>query len=103
MRPKDREFFYEETGRRLQSMLRRFGGTHALFPRLRPGLSHAALRRTVHRLRTGAVHSVDPRIPSHVLADLLEGSITQDMLIRSVVADMHELRELEESLGRRSR
>jgi hypothetical protein len=38
-----------------------------------------------------------------VLADLLEGSITQDMLIRSVVADMHELRELEESLGRRSR
>jgi hypothetical protein len=83
----------------LPLLIRRFAQVRELFSRLRPGVSNAALRRTMHRLRTEAIHSLDPRIPSHVLADLLEG----DMLIRSVVADMHELRELEESLGRRSR
>jgi len=103
MRPKHRELIYEETGRRLQSMLRRFGEAHELYPRLRPGLSHAEVRRTVARLRAGAVHSIDPRIPSHVLADLLEGSIEQDLIIREGAEEMQELRELEERLGRRAR
>ena len=103
MRPKDREFLFDETGRRLESMLRRFAQVRELYPRLLPGQGHAALRRTVNRLRTGAIHSVDPRIPSHILADLLEGSIAQDLLIRSAVDDMEGLKELEEKLGKRSR
>ena len=103
MRTSHREIIRDETGRRLESMLRRFGQIRETFPWLRPGLSHAALRRTVARLRSGAMPSIDSRIPAHVLADLLEGSIAQDMLIRSVTADMDELTELEQRLGRRTR
>jgi hypothetical protein len=47
--------------------------------------------------------SIDSRIPASVLADLLEGSIAQDQMIREVRADMHSLTELEERLGRRAR
>jgi hypothetical protein len=103
MRTSHREIVREETGRRLESMLHRFSEVREVFPWLRPGLSHAALRRTVNRLRTGAIHSIDPRIPSDVLADLLENSIAQDTLIRSVRTEMEELRELERRLGRRTR
>jgi hypothetical protein len=84
-------------------MLRRLSGETRLYPRILPGVSHAEVRRTINRLRTGATHSADPRIPSHVLADLLEGSIAQDMLIRSTVDEMNELTELERRLGKRSR
>jgi len=84
-------------------MLDRFGQLREVVPRLRHSLSHAALRRMMDRLRSGEVHSADPRIPSHVLAGLLEGSIAQDALTRSVVADMHGLRELEQRLKKRSR
>jgi hypothetical protein len=47
--------------------------------------------------------SIDSRIPSFVLADLLEGSIEQDLLLREVVGDRNSLRALEERLGRRTR
>jgi hypothetical protein len=47
--------------------------------------------------------SLDSRIPASVLADLLEGSIAQDQMIREVVAEGQGLRELEERLGRRAR
>jgi hypothetical protein len=103
MRPSHREIISYETGWRLESMLRRFAGVTRLYPRLAPGVSHAEVRRTINRLRCGATHSLEPDIPSHILADVLEGAIAQDQLIRDVVADMHSLRELEERLGRRAR
>jgi hypothetical protein len=103
MRKKHREILREETGRRLISMLRRMAGQTQLYPRLGPGVTHAQVRRTINRLRSGATHSLEPDIPSHILADVLEGSIAQDTLIREVVAEMHELTELERRLKRRSR
>jgi hypothetical protein len=103
MRPSHREIISYETGWRLESLLRRLAAETCLYPRLAPGLSHAEVRRTINRLRSGAIHSLEPDIPSHILADLLEGSIAQDLLIRSVVAEMDELTELERRLGRRAR
>ena len=101
MRTKDWELLRDETGRHLLSTFRCIAQAKDLFPRLRPNLSHARLRRAVARLRSGAMPSIDSRIPASVLADLLEGSIEQDVLIRESVADMHELRELEQRLRRR--
>jgi len=103
MRETHREIISDETGRRLESMLRRFAGVTRLYPRLAPGVTHAEVRRTINRLRSGAAHSLEPDIPSDVLADILEGSLAQDMLIREVVAEMDEMREIERRLGRRSR
>ena len=95
MNTKNREFLQQETGRRLESMLRRMGQVRHLAPWLvDPDPDYAALRRTVHRLRTGAIHSLDPRIPSRVLADLIERSIAQDMLVKSIARDMHEYKEI---------
>jgi hypothetical protein len=101
MRTKDRELLNDVSGRCLESMLFRFGQVEELFPRLRPHLSHAALRRAVARLRSGAMPSIDSRIPACALADLLEGSIEQDLLLREVEADMQGFRELEQRLRRR--
>jgi hypothetical protein len=103
MRPSHREIISYETGWRLESLLRRFAAETRLYPWLAPGVTHAEVRRTINRLRSGAIHSTEPGIPSHVLADILEGAIAQDQLIREVVADVHSLRELEERLGRRAR
>ncbi|HEV7571192.1 MAG TPA: hypothetical protein VGQ21_06800 [Thermoanaerobaculia bacterium] len=103
MRPGHREIISYETGWRLESLLRRFAAETRRYPRLAPGVTHAEVRRTINRLRSGAIHSTEPGIPSHVLADILEGAIAQDQLIRDVVADMHSLRELEERLRRRAR
>jgi hypothetical protein len=103
MRPSHREIISYETGRRLESMLHRFAGETRLYPRLAPGVTHTQVRRTINRLRSGATHSLEPDIPSHILADVLEGSIAQDTLIREVVAEMNELKELERRLTRRSR
>jgi hypothetical protein len=102
MRPSHREIINYETAWRLESLLRRFAAETRLYPRLAPGLTRAEVRRTINRLRSGAFHSTEPGIPSHVLADILEGAIAQDQLIR-VVADMLSLRELEERLRRRAR
>jgi hypothetical protein len=46
---------------------------------------------------------MDSRIPSHLLAGVLEGSKDQDLLIRDVRADMDANAELAESLRMRSR
>jgi hypothetical protein len=78
MREKHREIIRDEAGRRLLSMLRRFAGVTRLYPRLAPGVTHAQVHRTINRLRSGATHSLEPDIPSHILADVLEGSIAQD-------------------------
>jgi hypothetical protein len=103
MRPSHREIIEYETGWRLQSLLHRFGQVRQLYPWLRPGLSHSELRRAVARLRSGAMPSLDSRIPASYLADLLEGSIEQDLMIREVRADMQSLGDLEERLGKRAR
>ena len=100
MRTKDRDLFRDEVGRHLLSTFRRIAQAENLFPRLRPNLSHARLRRAVARLRSGAMPSIDSRIPASVLADLLERSIEQDQLLREINADTDELRELEERLTR---
>jgi hypothetical protein len=101
VRTKDRELLNAETLRCLETMLFRFGQVKETFPWLRPRLSHAELRRVVARLRSGAMPSIDSRIPAAFLADLLESSIEQDQRIRDVVADMDSLRELEQRLRRR--
>src|SRR3954451_11193901 len=75
MREKHREILREETGRRLEAMLRRIAGERQIYPRLGPGVTHAQVRRTINRLRSGATHSLEPDIPSPILADVLEGSI----------------------------
>src|SRR5947208_14931842 len=103
MRKKHREIIVDETGCRLQSMLRRLGSTTRLYPRLAPGLTHAEVRRTINRLRSGAMPSPEPDIPAHALADILEGAIAQDTMIREVVADAKGLTELERRLTKRSR
>jgi hypothetical protein len=71
MRTKDRELIRDETGRRVERMLARIGQVKEVYPWLRPHQSHAELRRAVARLRSGAMPSIDSRIPSSVLADLL--------------------------------
>ncbi len=101
MRTKDRELLRDETGRHLEFMFRSIGQVKQLYPWLRPNQSHARLRRAVARLRSGAMPSIDSRIPASVLADLLEGSIEQDRRLREINADTDELRELEERLRRR--
>ena len=101
MRTKDRELLNAETQRCLNTMLFRIGQVKQTYPLLRPHLSHAELRRAVARLRSGKMPSIDSRIPASVLADLLEGSIEQDQMIRDIVADMHGLTELEQRLSRR--
>ena len=101
MRTKDRDLFRDEVGRHLLSTFRRIAQAENLFPRLRPNLSHARLRRAVARLRSGAMPSIDSRIPAGVLADLLEGSIEQDLRIRGIIEISEDLRELERRLRRR--
>jgi hypothetical protein len=48
-------------------------------------------RRTAARLRAGEIHNIDPRIPSHVLAAIIEKSIAQDLMVQSVVEEGREL------------
>jgi hypothetical protein len=96
MKTKDRDFLNAESGRRLESMLQRFSSATVLVPWLRPGLSYSALRRTAARLRAGAIRVVDPRIPPHVLADVIEKSIAQEMLVKSVAMEMIEYRRMVE-------
>lgn len=94
MNSRHREFLQQEAGKRLQSMLSRFSQVREVVPWLRPGLSHAALRRTVARLRAGKIHNIDPRIPSHVLADLIEKSIAQDLVMQTVIEEAREYRQM---------
>jgi hypothetical protein len=98
MNRKDREFLREESGRRFESMLRRFSEVQEVIPWLRPGLSCSALRRTAARLRAGKIRSIDSRIPSHVLAEAIEESIAQELLVKSVTMEMLELREMRREL-----
>jgi len=98
MRAKDREFLREESGRRLVSMLERMSGVTELVPWLRPGLSHSALRRTADRLRSGAIRVIDPRVSPHLLADIIEKAIAQELLVKLVAREAIEYRELHRAM-----
>jgi hypothetical protein len=108
MRTRDREHINAEAGRRLESMLRRFG-EHALkvqalgvmVPHMPPWETYAGMRRKIERLRAGKVRGLDPRIPRLALADLMELSLEKDMLVRSVVADMNGQTDLERKIKER--
>jgi len=63
-------------------------------------MTYAEVRRTVSRLREGAFQSREPDIPSNELADLLEGAIEKDMLVRSMLKEMDELTALRKSKRR---
>lgn len=98
MKTKHREILVAESGRRLESMLKRFSQVTELMPELRPGLSHSDLRRTVARLRDGTFVPADPRVSPSLLADLIEKSLAQEELVLSVAKEAEEYRELSRSL-----
>jgi hypothetical protein len=103
MRKKHREILRQEAERHLLSAFRRLAGQTQLYPRLGPGVTHAQVRRTINRLRSGATHSREPDLTSDTLAEVLEGAIAQDKLRHEIVAEMEELAELARKLKRRSR
>src|SRR3954465_5387473 len=97
MRTRDREYLNAETGRHLQSMLRRMGeyarkvqALGVMVPNMPPWETYTGLRRKVERLRAGKGRGLNPRIPPHALADLMELCIEKEILTRSLVADMDE-------------
>jgi hypothetical protein len=94
MRAKDRDFLNAESGRRLESMLQRFGEVKEIVPWLRPGQSYAELRRTAARLRNGTIRPIDPRLSPIQLAEIIEKTIAQEMLVKSVATEMFEYRQL---------
>ncbi|MBV9068563.1 MAG: hypothetical protein JO093_13915 [Acidobacteria bacterium] len=103
MRERHREIIGYEASWRLEALLRRLASVTGAYPWLAPGVTHTQVRRTIKRLRSGAMQSPEPDIPSPVLADLLEGAIAQDTLIREARADMISLWELIATLKRRAR
>jgi hypothetical protein len=100
MRKRDREFLIEETQKRLDSMLLRFEQIRESFPWLAPSMTYAEVRRTVTRLREGSFRSREPDIPSDMLAELLEGAIEKDTLVRSMLKEMDEIEALRKSKRR---
>lgn len=101
MKAKDREFLNAESGRRLESMLQRFASVEAVVPWLRPGLSYSALRRTAARLRAGTIRLIDPRISPHMLADVIEKAIAQELLVKSVAMEMSQFNQIVQDLRER--
>jgi len=101
MRTKHRDFLNAEAGNRLESMLQRFSQVREVVPWLRPGQSHADLRRTAERLRSGAIRVIDPRVSPHLLADIIEKAIAQEMLVKLVAMEMNEYRQMWLALQRK--
>lgn len=98
MQARHRQFLNAECGRRLESMLQRFSQVTELVPWLRPGQSYSDLRRTAARLRAGAIRLADPRISPVVIADVIEKSIAQELLVWSVAKEALEYREISRSI-----
>ena len=90
----DRQFLHEEARRRLLSFFEHASRVKQLVPWLRPGLSPSDLRRTVARLRRGAIPTLDPRIPPAELADAIEASIAQEEVARTIAMEALEYRQL---------
>jgi acyl-coenzyme A synthetase/AMP-(fatty) acid ligase len=101
MKVRDREHLNAESERRLESMLERIGEMDEDVPWLPVGMSYAALRRMAARLRSGKTRSVNPRMTANELADLIEKSIAQSLLVRSFALETLELNEMERELEQR--
>lgn len=83
MNAKSRENLRQEALKRLEEIVRTMPPAMAYAPWLHPKLTYAEVRRTVHRLRTGAIRNLDPTVPDALLADLLEGAIEKDRYVRT--------------------
>src|SRR5437879_12957675 len=78
-----------------------FGQVHYVLPLMPPWQTYAGMRRAIARLRAGKVRGLAPWVPPEALADVMEQSIEQTMLIRSVVAEMNEMPEIERKINER--
>jgi hypothetical protein len=106
MRTRDREYLNAETGRNLESMLRRMAewtlkvqALGMMVPWMPPWETYAGMRRKIERLRAGKVQNLDPRIPPLALADLMELSLEKEMVLHETIADTHEHRDLERRIN----
>jgi hypothetical protein len=84
-------------------MFERMAKAREIVPWLRPGLSHSDLRRTVARLRSGAIRSIDARIPAARLADILEQSLAKDEFLRWIRSRIDEERQMQRAIEERER
>ena len=101
MRDKDLEFLNTtEAGKQLQSILREWGWVRDDVPFVPSWVTYAKLRRMVSRLRSGKMRG-DPRIPPHALADLMEASMKQDMMVGDVTTAAREQTKIERELEQR--
>jgi hypothetical protein len=89
-------------------MLQRFGeyalkvqALGVMVPYIPPWETYAGMRRKIERLRAGKVQNLDPRIPRLVLADLMELAVEKQMILRSVIADIDEQKNLEQRINER--
>jgi len=73
----------------------------AFAPWLRPGQTVSELRRTVQRLRSGAIRPADPQLSPLVLADVLEKTILKEQFKRWMVAELGGNNELYKSIKER--
>lgn len=100
MRTRDRQALNDMTGEHLIAMLDRMAGFAKKveggpwIPWLRPGVSHAAARRTAARLRSGALNLNDPRLPAPMLADMIDRSVEKDLVVRETVNDIRKGRAM---------
>jgi hypothetical protein len=77
MRSKDQNFLQDDWNRRFAAVVRRMKENKelAFAPWLCPDMSISASRRTVARLRSGAIRLGDPRISPLMLAPIIEDAI----------------------------
>ena len=108
MRTRDREHLNAEAGSRLHSMLCRIGqwarkveALGVMVPNMPRWETYAGMRRKVERLRAGKIRGLDPRIPPHALADLMELSIEKEIITRSAVAEMDEHTDIARRINER--
>ena len=103
MRTKDRDFLQNDWNRRFGAVVRRMEENKevAFAPWLRPGMSLSALRRTVARLRSGAIRVADPRLSPLMLAAMIENAITKELVVRWIVAELSGNSELRRSIEER--
>ena len=92
MRTRDRERIHKDWQRRAAAVLRCLYAYRdvANAPSLPQDVSISRARRTVERLRSGAMRPADPRVSPLLVADLIERSIAKIFLMRWCVAELSE-------------
>jgi hypothetical protein len=103
MRSRDRNVLQDDWNQRFGAVARKVAESSAVAfaPWLRPGMSLSALRRTVARLRSGAIRLADPRISPLMLAQILEDAIAKELVVRWMVATLGGNNELRRSIAAR--